>query len=166
MNRYGRRIVVASSHLAAAAIFFALVFSPEDAGVRTALWALGKFAISCSFMSIYVYASEIFPTNIRNLSIGFCEMMSRVGGILAPYVVVLVSASGIRSDIPHPADAGAITDITDRRRVVVYTARDAQPSTSIHNKGILSATMMTECTFGKCKKLPVTLPVVLGAGFA
>ncbi|EYC07432.1 hypothetical protein Y032_0070g429 [Ancylostoma ceylanicum] len=89
MNRYGRRIVVASSHLAAAVIFFGLIFSPEDAGVRTALWALGKFAISCSFMSIYVYASEIFPTNIRNLSIGFCEMMSRVGGILAPYVVVL-----------------------------------------------------------------------------
>ncbi|VDM70661.1 unnamed protein product [Strongylus vulgaris] len=59
--------------------------------MRTTLWVLGKFAISCSFMSIYVYASEIFPTNIRNLSIGFCEMMSRVGGILAPYVTALVS---------------------------------------------------------------------------
>ncbi|VDK66921.1 unnamed protein product, partial [Cylicostephanus goldi] len=57
--------------------------------VRTTLWVFGKFAISCSFMSIYVYASEIFPTNIRNLSIGFCEMMSRVGGILAPYVKAL-----------------------------------------------------------------------------
>ncbi|EYC07430.1 hypothetical protein Y032_0070g429 [Ancylostoma ceylanicum] len=99
MNRYGRRIVVASSHLAAAVIFFGLIFSPEDAGVRTALWALGKFAISCSFMSIYVYASEIFPTNIRNLSIGFCEMMSRVGGILAPYVVVLVSLT-LRQNTP------------------------------------------------------------------
>ncbi|KIH58149.1 hypothetical protein ANCDUO_11650, partial [Ancylostoma duodenale] len=69
------------------------------------------------------------------------------------------------SNIPHPTDACAFTDIIDRRRAVVYTARDAQSSTSIHNKGILSATM-TECAFGKCKKLPVTLPVVLGAGFA
>uniref|UniRef100_A0A158QP76 MFS domain-containing protein n=1 Tax=Haemonchus placei TaxID=6290 RepID=A0A158QP76_HAEPC len=85
MNRYGRRVVVALTHLLAAATFFGLVFTPETAWIRTALWALGKFAISCSFMSIYVYASEIFPTNIRNLSIGFCEMMSRIGGILAPY---------------------------------------------------------------------------------
>uniref|UniRef100_A0A1I7WBZ9 MFS domain-containing protein n=1 Tax=Heterorhabditis bacteriophora TaxID=37862 RepID=A0A1I7WBZ9_HETBA len=57
------------------------------------LWMLGKFTISCSFMGVYVYASEIFPTNIRNLSIGFCEMMSRIGGILAPYVAVLARVS-------------------------------------------------------------------------
>lgn len=95
MNRFGRRIVVASSHLLAAAIFFGLMFTPESAWFQIALWALGKFAISCSFMSIYVYASEIFPTNIRNLSIGFCEMMSRIGGILAPYVIVLGRISPI-----------------------------------------------------------------------
>ncbi|KAK6737115.1 hypothetical protein RB195_019672 [Necator americanus] len=95
MNRYGRRIVVASSHLAAAGTFFALVFTLENAWLQTALWAFGKFAISCSFMSLYVYASEIFPTNIRNLSIGFCETMSRIGGILAPYVIALSRISPI-----------------------------------------------------------------------
>ncbi|KHJ88710.1 hypothetical protein OESDEN_11494 [Oesophagostomum dentatum] len=115
MNRFGRRIVVALAHLGAAAIFFALLFTPgkkcltyfvrmrtlfnalfqEIVWMRTTLWVLGKFAISCSFMSIYVYASEIFPTNIRNLSIGFCETMSRLGGVLAPYIAALSRISPI-----------------------------------------------------------------------
>ncbi|CAI4221438.1 unnamed protein product [Auanema sp. JU1783] len=89
MNKYGRKFVLSGTHILAALSFAGLIFCSEGNTVTIALWMLGKFSISCSFMSIYVYASEIFPTNIRNLSIGFCETLSRIGGILAPYVTTL-----------------------------------------------------------------------------
>uniref|UniRef100_A0A914S3V2 Major facilitator superfamily (MFS) profile domain-containing protein n=1 Tax=Parascaris equorum TaxID=6256 RepID=A0A914S3V2_PAREQ len=58
--------------------------------MTTPLWLMGKFAISCSFMCIFVYGSEIFPTTIRNVCIGLCSVIARVGGIVAPYVKLLV----------------------------------------------------------------------------
>uniref|UniRef100_A0A7I4Y840 MFS domain-containing protein n=1 Tax=Haemonchus contortus TaxID=6289 RepID=A0A7I4Y840_HAECO len=139
MNRYGRRVVVALTHLLAAGTFFGLVFTPETAWIRTALWALGKFAISCSFMSIYVYASEIFPTNIRNLSIGFCEMMSRIGGILAPYVIVLVG-----SYLANTTDVGAVVDISNWRCDYVFSTRNSQSTIAIDDTGIVGTTLINE----------------------
>lgn len=61
--------------------------------ISSLLWLVGKFAISCSFMCMFVYASEIFPTAIRNICIGLCSLLARIGGIAAPYVGLLVGIS-------------------------------------------------------------------------
>ncbi|KAL6734798.1 hypothetical protein Aduo_005298 [Ancylostoma duodenale] len=42
-------------------------------------------------MSLFVYASEVFPTPIRNVSIGLCSVLSRGGAIAAPYIRLLGS---------------------------------------------------------------------------
>ncbi|KAK6035336.1 hypothetical protein COOONC_27159 [Cooperia oncophora] len=52
---------------------------------------MGKFAISCAFMALFVYASEVFPTPIRNVSVGLCSVLSRGGAIAAPYIRILGS---------------------------------------------------------------------------
>lgn len=53
---------------------------------------IGKLCISSSFAMIYVYSAELFPTVVRNIGVGSCSMMARVGSILAPYVKELVSS--------------------------------------------------------------------------
>ena len=52
------------THLIAAFSFLAnLVFDGEI--WTLCCWLVGKLAISCSFMSLFVFASELFPTEIR-----------------------------------------------------------------------------------------------------
>ena len=55
------------------------------------MWLVGKFAISSSFMGIWLYGAEIFPTTIRSAGVGICNVAARCGGVLAPYVGLLVS---------------------------------------------------------------------------
>ncbi|XP_074842427.1 solute carrier family 22 member 13-like isoform X2 [Carettochelys insculpta] len=63
---------------------------PKDMPVVvTVLAALAKCAISASFAVSYVYCAELFPTVIRQSSLGLCSMSSRVGGILSPLIGLL-----------------------------------------------------------------------------
>ena len=52
----------------------------------TVLALLSKGAIKLAFISIMVYTGELFPTPVRHLAIGSSSMISRVGGIIAPYM--------------------------------------------------------------------------------
>ncbi|XP_038050723.1 organic cation transporter protein-like [Patiria miniata] len=54
---------------------------------------VGKFCATISFSTDFVYGSEIFPTSIRNLGVGFSSFSARIGGILAPFVVYLADVS-------------------------------------------------------------------------
>ncbi|CAI5441592.1 unnamed protein product [Caenorhabditis angaria] len=88
MNKYGRKSLICGTHILAGLSFLGIVLLPSY--LHIAFWLMGKFTISCSFMSIYMFASEIFPTDGRNKCIGFCETMSRFGGMLSPYLSHLV----------------------------------------------------------------------------
>ena len=49
----------------------------------------GRFCISASFAVVYVYAAELFPTVVRNAGMGISSLSARVGGIVAPFIVLL-----------------------------------------------------------------------------
>uniref|UniRef100_A0A183F3B9 MFS domain-containing protein n=1 Tax=Heligmosomoides polygyrus TaxID=6339 RepID=A0A183F3B9_HELPZ len=93
LEKCGRRLVVSGTHLLAAVCFIIPVFSRDDSWLSLTCWLVGKFAISCSFMSLFVYASEVFPTPIRNVSVGLCSVLSRGGAIAAPYIRLLGAIS-------------------------------------------------------------------------
>ncbi|CAB3404968.1 unnamed protein product [Caenorhabditis bovis] len=84
MNKYGRKTLISGTHIIAGLAFLGIVLLPETYHLH--FWLVGKFSISCSFMSIYMFAGELFPTDGRNKCIGFCETMSRFGGMLSPYL--------------------------------------------------------------------------------
>lgn len=44
-----------------------------------------------SFGFVYLYTAELFPTQVRNLGVGVTSIGARLGGILAPMVLLLVS---------------------------------------------------------------------------
>ncbi len=41
-----------------------------------------KFFASGSYAIIYIYANELFPTQVRNTGIGICSMVARLGAIV------------------------------------------------------------------------------------
>jgi len=46
----------------------------------------GKASITMAYSVTYLHASEIFPTQVRNLGIGVTSVMENVGGFLAPLI--------------------------------------------------------------------------------
>ena len=60
----------------------------------------GKFAISGSFCVVYVFAAELFPTEVRSIGIGFGSMVGRIGGVLAPFIILLQDQEGL-SFLPY-----------------------------------------------------------------
>jgi len=41
------------------------------------------------FCAIYVYAPELYPTEVRTIGIGFAGAVGRIGGIIAPFLIML-----------------------------------------------------------------------------
>eukprot|EP00658_Telonema_sp_P-2_P043389 TRINITY_DN31326_c0_g1_i2.p1 TRINITY_DN31326_c0_g1~~TRINITY_DN31326_c0_g1_i2.p1 ORF type:complete len:152 (+),score=34.46 TRINITY_DN31326_c0_g1_i2:200-655(+) len=64
-----------------------------DGGLTTTAAMTGKFGITASFAIVFVYAAELFPTVVRSLAMGLSSTAARVGGVMAPGVVLL-SATG------------------------------------------------------------------------
>jgi MFS family permease len=44
-----------------------------------------KFLASATYAIIYIYANELFPTNVRNTGMGICSMVARIGAIIGTY---------------------------------------------------------------------------------
>ena len=49
--------------------------------------------MTMSFNSIYMFSSEVFPTEVRSAGMGMSSLCARIGAILAPYMgIPLVSS--------------------------------------------------------------------------
>ena len=46
----------------------------------------GKFAITSAFSVVYIWAADLFPTDIRVSGMGACTAVARVGALIAAYV--------------------------------------------------------------------------------
>nr|CRZ25404.1 Bm4958 [Brugia malayi] len=92
LENFGRKRIVACMHFLVGISHIILIFLPNNFIWLSALcWLISKFGISSSFMCIYVYGSEIFPTTMRNVCLGLCAVIARFGGVIAPYVILLGS---------------------------------------------------------------------------
>ncbi|KXJ28936.1 Organic cation transporter protein [Exaiptasia diaphana] len=100
-NCFGRRISFTGFMFVASIALLILPFIPQDVPqVRTALAIIGKSVMACEFTLIYMRTSELFPTVVRNLSIGVGSMTARFGAILAPFFVMMAQLPGVSMIVP------------------------------------------------------------------
>ncbi|XP_017766247.1 PREDICTED: organic cation transporter protein-like isoform X1 [Eufriesea mexicana] len=87
----GRKATLSSSFLLSGAFCLAIEFVPTGSlsFLRLVLYMGGKWCITMSFSTIYIYTAELFPTNLRHSLLGICSMIGRMGSILSPQTPLL-----------------------------------------------------------------------------
>lgn len=87
MKCMGRKPLVISTLLITAICMFAIAVVPDSIPFgQVALACVAGAGFFIVFIVIYLYASEIFPTVVRNAGIGLVSMLCRVGSMAAPFV--------------------------------------------------------------------------------
>uniref|UniRef100_A0A1B6M3U2 Major facilitator superfamily (MFS) profile domain-containing protein n=1 Tax=Graphocephala atropunctata TaxID=36148 RepID=A0A1B6M3U2_9HEMI len=92
MDRWGRRWPLSISMILSGISCIITVLLPPEAVTETlVLFLLSKFAISASFLIIYPFTGELYPTQLRGVGIGFSAYISGLGLIIIPFITYLGS---------------------------------------------------------------------------
>ncbi|EDW67543.1 organic cation transporter-like protein [Drosophila virilis] len=92
LNRWGRRSILCGCMLVAGVSLLLTIIVPQDMHWLTVTCAMvGKLAITGSYGTIYLFSSEQFPTVVRTVGMGAASMVSRLTGMLAPYLNALAT---------------------------------------------------------------------------
>eukprot|EP00892_Ulva_mutabilis_P005097 jgi/Ulvmu1/295/UM001_0299.1 len=98
INRLGRRRITIYAFLICglACMLCAAVPAGEPgsarAMVRICAAVLGKFGAAAAFALLFVFTTELFPTVVRNAALGANSAAARIGGVVAPLIVLLAAA--------------------------------------------------------------------------
>ncbi|XP_077977305.1 organic cation transporter protein-like [Glandiceps talaboti] len=91
-KRFGRRWSMFYTLVVAGVCCIAAAFVPPCGDLvwfGITLTMISKFSITSSFGMVYVYTAELYPTPVRCLGVGLCSMCARVGGMLAPQLLLM-----------------------------------------------------------------------------
>ncbi|CAG9787561.1 unnamed protein product [Diatraea saccharalis] len=87
----GRKSTLCGGFFLSAACNIAFAFIPAELTIlRLIVYLLGKFGISLVFTSLYLFTSELYPTQYRHSLLAFSSMIGRIGSITAPLTPVLM----------------------------------------------------------------------------
>ncbi|CAH2232581.1 organic cation transporter protein-like [Pararge aegeria] len=90
LDRFGRKKVLIVTYVLSACLCIGLSFLPKDQKwLSLVLYLSGKFSITVAYSSVYIYVSEVFPTNVRQSLLAVCSSLGRVGSTLAPMTPLL-----------------------------------------------------------------------------
>ncbi|CAH2988795.1 unnamed protein product [Chilo suppressalis] len=94
MDRVGRRWPLCLSMVISGIFCITTVLLPTDALTETLiLYLISKCFISASFLIIYPYAGELYPTELRGIGIGTSAYIGGLGLIIIPFVNYLGSSN-------------------------------------------------------------------------
>lgn len=92
LDRFGRKSSIMTSFFVCGVSLIVLPFVPQTiTWLPTTLNMIGKLCISMAFSSIYIYTSELFPTEARHSLLGTCSMFGRIGSLVAPQTPLLMA---------------------------------------------------------------------------
>ncbi|XP_020914882.1 organic cation transporter protein [Exaiptasia diaphana] len=101
LQRFGRRVTYFTILMfGGIACLLVLVVPKEYTSLVTTIALLGKFCDTAAFSTIYLYTTELYPTVIRNTAMGTSSLCARVGGMIAPFIVMLAQLPGISLTLP------------------------------------------------------------------
>lgn len=88
LARFGRRWIYASCFLLLSASFAAFIFVPGDIPwLGASILIVCNVFVAVNFALVYLYTSELFPTEVRSGAVNVGSLHSRIGGMMAPVVV-------------------------------------------------------------------------------
>lgn len=91
MDKLGRKWSIFLSMMISGGACILTEYLPEDATTwRLVLFIFGKGGISVSITVLYVYCSELFPTNVRQSLLSVGCTFGRLGSMAAPQTPLLV----------------------------------------------------------------------------
>ncbi|CAH2047649.1 unnamed protein product, partial [Iphiclides podalirius] len=91
LDRIGRKATLSGGFFLSAACNIAFAFIPSDLSIlRLIVYLLGKFGISVVMTSLYLFTSELYPTEFRHSLLAFSSMVGRIGSISAPLTPALM----------------------------------------------------------------------------
>uniref|UniRef100_A0A8C5GG25 Solute carrier family 22 member 4-like n=1 Tax=Gouania willdenowi TaxID=441366 RepID=A0A8C5GG25_GOUWI len=84
-----RHSIISILVVGALPLFFIQLVPKGQSQVSLTLETLGKFAVTTSFSMVFVYASEIYPTAIRNTATATSSTFARLGSCVTPFFLKL-----------------------------------------------------------------------------
>uniref|UniRef100_A0A0L8HZM7 Major facilitator superfamily (MFS) profile domain-containing protein n=3 Tax=Octopus bimaculoides TaxID=37653 RepID=A0A0L8HZM7_OCTBM len=58
--------------------------------INTVCSMMGMFGISASYCVIWLYTPEVYPTNLRNIGLGFLTLCGSIGSMISPFSRILM----------------------------------------------------------------------------
>ncbi|XP_013172468.1 PREDICTED: solute carrier family 22 member 13-like isoform X1 [Papilio xuthus] len=90
INKYlGRRIASLGIFTLGGIVMILLIFAEDYYWPATILGIIGFGAVSSIFTVTYIYASELFPTPLRNMAFGLTSTGAKFGAMVAPFIANL-----------------------------------------------------------------------------
>ncbi|KAJ0175267.1 hypothetical protein K1T71_009408 [Dendrolimus kikuchii] len=90
LDRFGRKRVMIITYILSACLCIGLSFLPPGhQWWSLCIYLSGKFSITVAYSSVYIYVSEVFPTNVRQSLLAVCSSTGRIGSTLAPLTPML-----------------------------------------------------------------------------
>ncbi|XP_045518256.1 organic cation transporter-like protein [Pieris brassicae] len=86
IKRFGRKLTIALTFILGGICVLLLGVVPKTYAITLTLGTLGVSCTAIVAASIYIYTSELFPTVVRNMSMGACSMCMRIGSMIAPFI--------------------------------------------------------------------------------
>ncbi|KXJ23440.1 Organic cation transporter protein [Exaiptasia diaphana] len=97
----GRRLTLCMQFVVTGVLLLTILAIPEGHATWTTYLAIaGKLVIFQSWASVYLISSELFPTILRNTAQGVGSTAARVGGIAAPFLLLLAQLPGSSIILP------------------------------------------------------------------
>eukprot|EP00105_Crassostrea_gigas_P024428 XP_011444664.1 PREDICTED: organic cation transporter protein isoform X1 [Crassostrea gigas] len=92
INRIGRKktLIILMGIAGASLLISTLISSLQGDNsalgyLATFFVLMGKYGITGAFSSVFLFTSELYPTNLRNSGYGFACAFASIGGVLAPF---------------------------------------------------------------------------------
>ncbi|XP_046487153.2 organic cation transporter protein-like [Neodiprion pinetum] len=96
IDKCRRKVILGGFMMLSSISLFLAVFVPVDmTWLVTGLAMMGKLSITVSYSTLYIFTSEQYPTTVRNIGVGTCSAIARLGGVAAPMIVDLSEISTV-----------------------------------------------------------------------
>ncbi|XP_028027419.1 organic cation transporter protein-like [Bombyx mandarina] len=89
LDKYGRKKTLLTTYLTCTVMSLLFAFLPRSDYWSIPLYLVGKWSVTLAYSSVYIYVSEVFPTNMRQTLISVCSTAGRIGSLIAPLTPLL-----------------------------------------------------------------------------